>query len=108
MTGSFRAGLRGAVVAAEAANQAKSSFLANMSHEIRTPLNAVIGLAHLLERHAAEPGVGPPLRRSSGVWASHCSAWSTMMLDVSKIEAGEMLLERIDFSLRDLVWSCAP
>ena len=43
------------MVAADAANQAKSTFLFNMSHDIRTPMNAIIGYADLAEKHRQEP-----------------------------------------------------
>ena len=88
--------------AAEAASQTKSSFLANMSHELRTPMNAIIGMTHL----AIEDGLPP--RQRDYVEKAHVSARNLLqilndILDVSKIEAGHMELERIDFALDSVI-----
>jgi len=93
--------LRAATAAAEAANVAKSGFLANMSHEIRTPLNAVIGLAHLLQRTPLSTEQAPYVQN---ILLSGKSLLGIVndVLDLSKIEAGEMGLECITFSLRDV------
>jgi signal transduction histidine kinase/CheY-like chemotaxis protein/HPt (histidine-containing phosphotransfer) domain-containing protein len=87
---------------AEAADRAKSEFLANMSHEIRTPMNGVIGMAELLE--------GTPLRPDQREFLHMIqqSAESLLrilndILDCSKIEAGKLELEEIEFSLRDCI-----
>ena len=85
--------------AAEAANQAKSAFLANMSHEIRTPLNGVIGNAQLLEMSA----LGSEEREYvSAILLSGNNLLSLIndILDLSKIEAEMVVLEKSDFSLR--------
>ena len=94
--------LRDASRLAQSASAAKSSFLANISHEIRTPLNAVIGLGYLLQ-HA---NLAPEPRG----WVHQIQlAGRTLLglvndvLDLTKIEAGEVTLETRPFLLQDLV-----
>lgn len=84
--------------AAESASQAKSAFLANMSHEIRTPMNAILGLNHLLRRGGATPQQLERLDRVDNA-GRHLLAIINDILDLSKIEAGKMQLETVDFHL---------
>jgi PAS domain S-box-containing protein len=89
--------------AAEAASRAKSAFLANTSHELRTPLNGLIGLARL----ARDPTIAEPkrleyLEQISGS-ADALATIITDILDVSKIEAGKLLLEPTVFDLGKLL-----
>ncbi len=89
-----------AKAAAEAANRAKSDFLANMSHEIRTPLNGVIGIVDALSRTelTADQAEMVRLIRGSGVSLERLVS---DILDVSKIEAGQLDLEHRPFDLEE-------
>lgn len=87
---------------AEAANRAKSAFLANMSHEIRTPLNAIIGLTHLLATSAKQPAQIERLDKIDSA-ANHLLAVINDILDISKIEAGRIVLEETNFSLASIL-----
>ncbi|MBI5792062.1 MAG: response regulator [Rhodocyclales bacterium] len=87
---------------AEAANQAKSTFLANMSHEIRTPMNAIVGLTHILRRDSPRPEQDDKLSKVAAS-ADHLLGVINDILDVSKIEAGKMVLEKTDFELEPLL-----
>jgi PAS domain S-box-containing protein len=87
---------------AEAANRAKSSFLANMSHEIRTPMNAIMGLTRLMLDAGPEALQADRLGRIEAS-AQHLMSILNDVLDLSKIEAGRLGLEQIDFSLESLL-----
>ncbi|MBL8481004.1 MAG: PAS domain S-box protein, partial [Rhodocyclaceae bacterium] len=82
--------------AAQQASRAKGTFLANMSHEIRTALNAVIGLTHILSRQISDAAQRRTLRRMDGA-ARHLLAVVNDILDLSKIEAGAIVLEAVPF-----------
>ena len=88
--------------AAEAANRSKAEFLANMSHEIRTPLNAILGMAYLLERGNRDADAASMLHKIRSAGRSLLGIINDI-LDVSKIEAGAMEIERSWFRLQDVI-----
>ncbi|MGB5183533.1 MAG: GAF domain-containing protein, partial [Xanthobacteraceae bacterium] len=88
----------------EEASQHKSQFLANMSHELRTPLNAILGYTELM----ADGAYGEPSEKMSAVLkrlesnGRHLLGLINDVLDLSKIEAGQLALELSDYSVQDI------
>jgi len=92
--------------AAEQASRAKSEFLATMSHELRTPLNAIIGLSDFIKGETLGP-VGVPqyveFSRHINESGAHLLSIINDILDMSKIEAGEMTLEEAPFDVAETI-----
>ena len=89
--------------AAEAANQAKFIFLANMSHELRTPLNAILGFTQLMDR---DPNLTAEQKENLGIISrsgEHLLALINDVLEMSKIEAGQVTLQETSFDLYHLL-----
>ena len=88
----------------EEASQHKSQFLANMSHELRTPLNAILGYTELM----ADGAYGEPSEKMHGILkrleanGKHLLGLINDVLDLSKIEAGQLVLELSDYSVQDI------
>jgi signal transduction histidine kinase len=88
----------------EVASQHKSQFLANMSHELRTPLNAILGYTELM----ADGAYGEPSEKMSAVLkrlesnGRHLLGLVNDVLDLSKIEAGQLVLELSEYSIQDI------
>jgi signal transduction histidine kinase len=88
----------------EVASQHKSQFLANMSHELRTPLNAILGYTELM----ADGAYGEPSEKMLGILkrletnGKHLLGLINDVLDLSKIEAGQLVLELSDYCIQDI------
>jgi signal transduction histidine kinase/predicted RecB family endonuclease len=91
--------------AAEEANRTKSAFLANMSHELRTPLNAIIGYSEMLQDEAREEGREENQADLGKILTSgrHLLELINSVLDLAKIEAGRMEIQREDFDVAELL-----
>jgi signal transduction histidine kinase len=87
---------------AEAANRAKSTFLANMSHELRTPMNAIMGMTDILLRRITEPKQIDQLTKIKTA-STHLLHVINDILDISKIEAERLTLEKVDFKLGEVL-----
>jgi signal transduction histidine kinase len=94
-----------ATVAAETANRTKSAFLANMSHELRTPLNAIIGFSELMQKKMFGPINDRYSDYANNILASghHLLGLINDVLDLSKLEAGQLQLHEEEVDLIDLV-----
>ena len=88
--------------AAEEASRAKSTFLTNMSHELRTPLNGIMGMTGLAMNLATHPKQRNFLEKVDKA-SHHLLHLINDILDISKVEAERLVLEHIDFRIRDVI-----
>ena len=95
--------LKDALAAAESANKAKTAFLSNMSHEIRTPMNAIIGLNRIALSDTSILESTRDNLEKIGVSAEHLLDIINDILDMTRIEAGKMILKEEVFSLSALI-----
>ena len=99
--------LQKALLAAEAANCAKTTFLSNMSHEIRTPISGILGLSQLMQRKGPTPQQAKQLEKII-TCGHHLLGVINNILDIAKIEAGKLDLEQRDFTIKELMQGILP
>ncbi len=95
--------LQEALIASERANNAKSNFLTSMSHDIRTPMNAIIGMTALAAAHIGEEERVTDCLRKISTSSKHLLSLINEVLDMSKIETGQVLLTEDEFNLAELM-----
>lgn len=99
----YRTALKQAFQAAEDANHAKSDFLSNMSHDIRTPMNAIMGMTAIAAMHIDDKERVKDCLGKITVSSKHLLALINEVLDMSKIESGNVILAEEEFNLAESV-----
>ena len=88
---------------AEQANKAKTDFLSTMSHDIRTPMNAIIGLTTIAEKNTGDEALTKESLRKIGLAGNHLLTLINDILDISKVESGNLTLNPVTFSIVETV-----
>lgn len=95
--------LRRTAVLAEQASEAKTRFLSSMSHDIRTPLNAIIGMNNIAMQHIEDPQYTRECLKKASISGKHLLTLVNNILDISKVESGNMVLNKTVFSVETLI-----
>ncbi len=91
-----------ALETAEAANSAKTTFLANMSHDIRTPINGITGMVDILDKNRDNPEKVTECLSKIRTSSDHLLHLINDILDLSRLESGQVVLEHVPFNLRQV------
>lgn len=96
-----------AIREAEKANQAKTEFLSHMSHDIRTPINGIMGMLNIAENNPDDPDRQEDCRRKIRTSTEHLLSLINDVLDINKMESGNVEFSREIFSLKELLHNCS-
>lgn len=96
-----------AIREAEKANQAKTEFLSHMSHDIRTPINGIMGMLNIAEKNPEDLARQEDCRKKIKTSAQHLLSLINDVLDINKLESGNIELARETFSIKELLSNCA-
>ncbi len=99
--------LQTAIREAEKANQAKTEFLSHMSHDIRTPINGIMGMLNIAEKNVEDMERQADCREKIKTSAEHLLSLINDVLDISKLESGNVELSREVFSIKELLRNCS-
>ncbi len=99
--------LESAIQEAERANQAKTEFLSHMSHDIRTPINGIMGMLNIAQNHPEDLEKQEDCRSKIKTSAEHLLSLINDVLDISKLESGNVEFGREVFNLSELLHNCA-
>jgi len=94
------------LVKVKQANAAKTEFLAHMSHDIRTPINGILGMLTISEKNPDDPEKQKECREKIRTATEHLLSLMNDVLDISKLESGEITLAEEPFDLRDMLDNC--
>jgi len=94
------------LVKVKQANAAKTEFLAHMSHDIRTPINGILGMLTIAEKNPDDPEKQKECREKIRMATEHLLSLMNDVLEISKLESGEITLAEESFNLRDTLENC--